>query len=139
MTISIGRYQGKIKEHSIRSTPNGKMYANFVMDINGDLIDCRVWLTDKTIHSGIAQTQLLKCGFDYESRDLDELDNQHLLAGRMVPVSIAPNEYNGQTSLQCNIELDSVTKDQTKKVQDLLRKAKVSAQAPLPMDEDIPF
>ena len=136
--ISIGRYIGVITENGISTTMNGKMYANIIFQIEGDLTDCRIWLTDKCLYSGVAQKQLLKCGFDYNKRELSELGESRLLAGNKVAVIIAENEYNGKTSLQCNIDMGSVDKDQLKKVQDALRKVKVEDESAI-TDEDIPF
>jgi len=139
--IAIGRYQGTIKENSLKATMGGKAYVNIVVDINGDLMDCKIWLTNKCIHSGQAQAQLMKCGFDYDKRELSEIEaDSKLLAGIRIPVSVTENEYNGQTSLQCNIELNSVDSGQVSKLQEMLRKQKpVDKDGPTITDEDIPF
>ena len=134
--ISIGRYTGTIIENGVGTTMGGKVFARVMFDINGDIIDCKIWLTDKCLHSGIAQKQLARCGFDYNVRELSELGNSRLLAGNKVPVVIAENEYQGKTSLQCNIDMDSVDKDQLRKIQETLRKINFDPDIP---EDDIPF
>lgn len=134
--IGIGHYRATIKEHSLGATPTGTMYVNLVLQIGDDLMDCRIWLTNKTIHSGLAQRQLAKCGFEYNTNELESLQRERdLLKGIVIPISVAENEYHGRTTLQCNIDLDSVTSEQVNKVQDLLRKVKAAPEE----EDDIPF
>jgi len=68
-------------------------------------------------------------------------ENHNLLNGVRVPITVSENEYNGNTSLQCNIDLGNVEKSQIEKLQESLRAKKVTKENPDAgiSDEDIPF
>lgn len=141
--LSIGRFTATIVENGVGSSNSGKMYISFLMQIDQDQIDCKIWLTPKAMQ--MARKSLSVCGFDIDKRNLQELiDKPKLLAGKVVPVSISDNEYNGNHSLQCNIELNSPAKDQLSQVQAALRAAgkkqdKEETGESSITDDDIPF
>lgn len=137
--LSVGRYTATIVDNDLKTTAKGSMCASLLMQIGEDQIECRVWLTSKTIRSGMAHNQLSRCGFDYAKTSLSELQANHkLLSGTKVPVIVETNEYNGQTNLQCSIDTNSVSAEQVSKVDSLLRSV-TPKEGNSEDDEPLPF
>jgi hypothetical protein len=139
--LGIGHYTATIVENSVKTSGTGSTYISLLLQIDEDMTDCKIYLTDKTINKRVAQKQLAKCGFDYDRDSLSLLsDNPKLLEGIKVPVVLEENEYRGQVRLQCNIDIESVkpaSKEDMSKLQELLRAKKVEKDKIT--DEDIPF
>jgi hypothetical protein len=138
--IEEGRYEGTIIENALRITYGGTMYADLLIQIGEDQMHSRIWLSYKALKH--AKPSLLRCGFDIDKRDLEELNQSKLLHGVKIPVVVEEREFNGKTELQCSIDSSpKLEPAQIKKMQDALRKVKLDAkEEPFKAtDDDIPF
>lgn len=126
--IGLGETKGTVVRHYVGATDNGSPYVAVVIRPRGEeeTITARVYLTTKALR--MAERQLAQCGFDIHGQEIQDLeDSPELLAGREVNVNIYESEYQGRTSVKCDIVIPRVTIDRAK-LSELTEKMRQAAE-----------
>jgi len=97
MALSIGHCKGRIVSNAVKEI-NGKVTVVLTIQTeHGDVTNVLIFLTDKS--AGIARRQLKLCGFNVDTQELEEMeDNGRLLEGVAVPLVV--EEYGGKIRAQ---------------------------------------
>ncbi len=113
--IGLGETKGTIVRHYVGVNDNGNPFVAVVIRPRGEeeTITAKVYLTTKALR--FAAQQLALCGFDINTREVQDLeDHPELLAGTEVPINIYENEFNGKVSTKCDIAVPRPTVDKAK-------------------------
>lgn len=119
----MSRHVGTIVWHGLGESATGTPFLR--VDLNVDGVGSKttyVYLSEKAL--GMAKDRLRVCGFDFDHRDLGELEIDHeLLAGNQVTVEIKQETYQNKPRERVEIVTDSrpVSAAKLAHVQSLLR------------------
>lgn len=137
--MEIGVHDVEIVNNSVVELAGKPAVKLIVAFSTGAEADVLIWLTEKA--AGIARTQLKKCGFMVDDRDLIELsENPNLLSGNKVQIVV--DEWNGKFRAQIPLSTAPSKKDMAR-LSGVLRNAKKkddeAPPAKAPEDEGVPF
>lgn len=129
-----GRYKAKILENDIRSAGTGTPFVYLLLEIEGEQAAANVWLSKNSIN--MARAQLRACGFDNKTESLTVLkESRTHLAGRIVDVEVAEEEYRGHVQMKVKILTSDVTKKQISEFDRLMKGEEVTETE----EDDLPF
>lgn len=131
--IQLGPTKAVITSNDVQSY-NDKEFVLLMLEVGSEPISARIYLTPKALP--MARAQLKRCGFDIDTRDLNELwDNKSALAGRLIDVEIEDFKGRLQAKVLAHPPADSKRLTELTKQ---LRSAKQTDERP--EDEgEIPF
>ena len=142
MPLPLGSYEAEIVENSVREFGTKSAVVLLVTTDSGANGEVLIFLTDKSM--GMARASLKRCGFDCDTRDLEELANdQKALAHMRIPLKV--EIYNGRPSAKIDLS-GPPAKTELKRLTEALRTVKQRGEgasfaddAPPLTDDDIPM
>lgn len=142
--MNEGIHTGIVMQHSI-GVSNGEKQTPFVLikfKLKGTEEYINAWVyivagNEKNLR--IARKSLKAIGFDPDKQDIGELQsNPTMLAGKECDLDIAPEEYNGNTTMKVKW-INPLHKTADQKQLAALTKGLRSVKSKNDEDEDIPF
>jgi len=142
MPLPLGSYEAEIVENSVRDFGSKSAVSLYVRSDDGADGEVLIFMTEKSM--GIARASLKRCGFDVDTRDLEELANdRRLLEGMRVPLKV--EDYKGKPSAKIDLS-GPPPKTEMQRLTTALRTAtkrgegpSFSDDAPPITDDDLPI
>lgn len=145
MPLPLGTYEVSITDNAIRGIGGKSAVSLSVRTDKGEHGEVLIFLTEKSMN--IARAQLKRCGFDVDTRELDELSQdsggEAVLAGVRIPVKV--EMYNGKPSAKVDLS-GPPPKSEMQRLTAALRASKSRKEgpsfaddAPPPGDDDMPY
>ena len=102
--MDLGIQNGTIVSHSLAESQNGTPYVKLKVNIEDEVVDVAVYLSDKA--AGMARRALRLCGFDIDTESVYTLQtNTRKLAGNKVEINVHEEEWKGKVKVKYDIAI----------------------------------